>query len=41
MHRHFLVVVGQWKFEGWHLYHYVQTSNVKGNVTWMKWERIF
>lgn len=40
MHRHFLIVVGWWKFENWHVYHYTKTGNIKGNITWWKWRRV-
>lgn len=41
MHRHFLAVVGNWKFENWHLYRYIRTHAVKHpNVTSMTWRRV-
>jgi len=36
--RYFLVRIGTWKFENWHLYRYVQTGNSK--YRWMKWQRV-
>lgn len=41
MHRHLVVVVENWKFENWHLYHYQVTGNAKGTITWMEWKKIF
>lgn len=40
MHRHFLVVVGQWKFENWHLYRLGTTQNRTGKYTWKVWRRV-
>jgi hypothetical protein len=42
MHRHFLIVVGRWKFENWHLYRYTQHCSAKKpkQIRWMMWDRI-
>ena len=40
-HRHFLIVVGDWKFVNWHLYRNAWTHSVKDpNNRWRKWERV-
>lgn len=36
--RHFLVRIGTWKIENWHLYHYIDVSNAK--YKWKKWKRV-
>jgi hypothetical protein len=39
MHRHFLVVVGNWKFQNWHLYRLTPCANHDGTVRWSMWVR--
>lgn len=40
-HRYFLIVVGTWKFEDWHLYRYVRTYAARNpSISSMSWERI-
>jgi len=38
IHKHFVIVIENWKFENWHFYHYVETGNKK--YRWMEWKRI-
>ena len=40
MHRHFLIVVGPWKFENWHLYRLRPHTNKKRNARWLMWDRV-
>jgi hypothetical protein len=39
MHRHFVVVIDNWMFENWHLYHWQQTGNKK--YQWMEYKKVF
>jgi hypothetical protein len=41
VHRHFLVVVGKWKFENWRLYRLREHRNHNGKVRWTMWDRCF
>jgi hypothetical protein len=38
MHRHFVIVVGRWKFENWHLYRLCWHRNHNGKVRWQLWD---
>ena len=41
IHRHFLIVVGDWKFENWHLYRLGWThSRGKESNRWRVWKRM-
>lgn len=41
MHLHFLIVVGSYKFENWHLYRFRQHRAVKNkSVCWRMWDRL-
>lgn len=42
MHRHFIIVLGTWKFENWRVYRYRQHRDAKTNgakARWMMWDR--
>ncbi len=42
MRRHFVVIVGRWKFENWHLYRRTQhVAAKKASVRWVSWDRVF
>lgn len=41
MTRHFVIVLGSWKFENWRLYRYRQHTNKKGNAVWHTWDYIW
>jgi hypothetical protein len=38
---HFLLVIGRWKLEDWHLFVHEQVGNVKGTVTWQAYRCLF
>lgn len=40
VHRHFLVVVGNWKFENWRLYRLREHQNHSGKVRWHMWDKV-
>ncbi len=41
VHRHFLIVVGEWKFENWHLYRQRQHHAVKDpKIRWYAWDLV-
>jgi hypothetical protein len=42
MHRHFLIVVGRWKFENWRLYRKTEHVDAKtrgAKARWWMWDR--
>jgi hypothetical protein len=39
-HRHFLIVVGRWKLENWHLYCLRPHQNRSGRARWTMWDRV-
>lgn len=41
MHKHFLIVLGNWKFENWHLYRLREHCNHNGKVRWRMWDQFF
>jgi len=40
IHRHFLIIVGRFKFENWHLYRHVDKQSKSGKAQWWTWERV-
>lgn len=38
--RHFCVILGDWKFEDWHLYRWRRHVARSGQVSWWDWERL-
>lgn len=38
MNRHFVIVVGRWKFENWRLYQLREHHNHNGKVRWHMWD---
>lgn len=41
MHRYFLIVLGNWKLENWHVYRQRRHYSAKQPaVSWLMWDRV-
>jgi hypothetical protein len=41
IHSYFVLVIGNWKIEKWHLWHLQRTRAVNNpNVSWLEWKRV-
>lgn len=44
MTRRLVIIIGPWKLEDWHLYHWEQTTDARTGgqkARWMKWRKVW